>query len=109
MRAIKPIDPESHLLKPKLRQTKTDLEGDLKVELAVKKEEKVHKLTDEMILKMDKCCYNDFDLLEGIPTPKCCNNLMNPKDADLLMKQRKFYMLEMERFSKELVAAMNEM
>ena len=75
MRTIKPIDPDAHILKTKLSQTKKDLEVKLKQNLTTKRDAPAQDLTDEMILHLDKCCYNDFDLLENIQTPKCCSNL----------------------------------
>ena len=58
---------------------------------------------------MDPVCFSDFDLLDSIPKPKCCSSLMTKEDAELLMKQRAYYMEEMERYSQELMKVIEDM
>ena len=80
-------------------------EGVMKIE----HKQKQTVVNNMQILELDPTCFSDFDLLEAIPKPKTCTSLMTKEDAELLMKQRLYWMEEMERFSQELMGVIEEM
>ncbi|CAL6011651.1 Hypothetical_protein [Hexamita inflata] len=107
--SVKPLDFDQFQIKPVQNKTKTVLETELKAQISQQKKPKPVEISEEMILQLDKVCYSDFDLLDSIPKPKVCNALMNDEEALVLMKQRKFYMNEMERYAIELNKVLDEM